>query len=437
MEFVRHHVAASGSTSLKGFYASENVDYDPPSNSLRENIKKAKCQRVYTLASGATGDAEEREIRDTMVSANSSKEMIRMFFAMRGWEGLDDELEEAYLDPIAARTAEVLDWRDYIPWQLIRQHLPLLDHNGPLNLGDVFLKIRTWPLPYQPFGLDRILGTRPEIYRRIASATMRRRESMTQAARVPAFVITAYDTAAPPVHRRNELFQMMHQINYTTRICVQLEIPRYDDLYNVLLDMADPAIDARQRLACHDAVDFLKLEFAAAQDAVKFAGENSAKTLVQSFMTARQAALDAWAPNVPPGTILTALINAIQPALTTLNQLRTFVVNIPDIASEITLPKLLDTDGDDVARNFVSSAKSQNWLDRVAARVKVKAIQACLDGSTGDDDEIAILSCLSAAKAYDQAELYQLAAAATWEALYSSIDGDEYDQLETLLDQPT
>lgn len=89
-----------------------------------------------------------------------------------------------------------------------------------------------------------------------------------------------------------------------------------------------------------------------------------------------------------------------------------------------------------MARNFVSSAKSQNWLDRVAARIKAMAIQACIDGWTIDDDEIAILSCLSAAKAYDQAELYQLAAGATWEALYSSIDGDEYDQLEALLDQP-
>lgn len=436
MEFVRHHVEASGSHALKGFFESENVDYDPRSNRLRENIKKAKCQRVYTLASGATGDDEEREIRDTMVSAQSSTEIIRMFFAMRGWGGIDDELEEAYLDPIAARTAEMLDQRDYTPWQLIRQHLPLLDYNGSLNLGDVFQKIRTWPLPHQPFGLDSVLATRRELYKRVASATMRHRESMTQAARVPASVIIAYDTAIPPVHRRNELLQMMYQVNYITRICVQLEMLRYEDLYNVLMDMADPALDPRQRLACHDAVDFLKLEFAAAQDAVKYAGENDAKTLVQGFMTARQAALDAWIPNVPPGTILTALINAIQPALTTLSQLRTFVVNIPDIASQITLPKLLDSDGDEVARNFVSSAKSQNWLDRVAARIKAMAIQACIDGWTIDDDEIAILSCLSAAKAYDQAELYQLAAGATWEALYSSIDGDEYDQLEALLDQP-
>lgn len=433
---MHHHVKASGNQTLKGFFLSDNVDYDPRSYSLRENIKKAKCQRVYTLANGATGDDEEREIRDTMVSAQNSAEIIRMFFAMRGWKGLDDELEEAYLDPIAARTAAMLDQRDYTPWQLIRQHLPLPDHNGPINLGDVFEKIRTWPLPYQPFGLDRVLATRPELYRRIASATMRHRETMTQAARVPASVIIAYQTAIPPVHRRDELLQMMYQINYITRICVQLEMLRYVDLYNVLMDMADPTLDARQRLACHDAVDFLSLEFAAAQDAVKYAGENDAKTLVQGFMTARQAALDAWVPNVPPGTILTALINAIQPAVTTLNQLRTFVVNIPDIAGQITLPKLLGADGDDVARNFISWAKSQNRLDRVAARIKTMAIHACLDGWTVDDDEIAILSCLSAAKDYDQAELYQLAAAATWEALYSSIDGDEYDQLEALLDRP-
>jgi hypothetical protein len=63
-------------------------------------------------------------------------------------------------------------------------------------------------------------------------------------------------------------------------------------------------------------------------------------------------------------------------------------------------------------------------------------VNALLSGSTDDDDENAINRVMEAAKAYDKAELYQLAAAATWESLYSSFNGDEYDSLENTLNQP-
>jgi hypothetical protein len=98
METVRHHVTASGNSTLRGFYGSDNVDYDPPSNSLRINVQKAKCQHVYQLADGYTDGDDERDIRDTMSHSENSYEMVRMYFAMRNWEGLDDELEEGYLD---------------------------------------------------------------------------------------------------------------------------------------------------------------------------------------------------------------------------------------------------------------------------------------------------------------------------------------------------
>jgi len=63
-------------------------------------------------------------------------------------------------------------------------------------------------------------------------------------------------------------------------------------------------------------------------------------------------------------------------------------------------------------------------------------VNAPLSGWTGDEDEIGILSVMQAAKGYDQAELYQMAAAATWDSLYSSIDGDEYEELVNTLQQP-
>ena len=158
VEFVKHHVKASGNSTLKGFFGSENVDYDPPSLSLRHNIKKAKCQFVYSLASGATNDDEELAIRDAMQSSENSYELFRMVFATGGWAGLDDELEEAYLDPIATRLAQVLDQRDYVVYQLIRRYLWILDYDASPNLGDCFLKVLQLPAEFQAAEFDAILA---------------------------------------------------------------------------------------------------------------------------------------------------------------------------------------------------------------------------------------------------------------------------------------
>jgi hypothetical protein len=441
VELVKHHVKASGSTSLRGFFASDNVDYDPPSLSLRRNIAKAKCKFVYSLASGATDDDEERAIRDAMVGSENSYELIRMTFAMGGWAGLDDELEEAYLDPIARRLATVLDQHYYHVYKLIRRHLPILDYDSSPNLGDCFLKVLRWPGEFQPAEFDAILDMKKDLLKGIASATLRYRTNMVNAARIPPSVITELDSRAP--HHEDDLIRLMHQINYTTRICVSLEMLRYDDLYNVLLDLANPEIaDVRQRQACYDAIDGLSLEFAAAEGAVKYAGSNEAKSTVGRFMVARNAALDAFTPAAPPGNILTALAAVLAPAVTTLAALKTAIINLPDtLATSLTLPSLLGSNQDDNARHLIHEADAQNWLSHMASAIKVEAINACLGGgdlipAVDDDDEIAINTVLSAAKAHDQAELYQLVASASWEALYSAFDGDEYDQLETLLSQP-
>lgn len=441
MEFVRHHVEASGNNSLRGFFVSENVDYDPSSLSLRQNIRKAKCQFVYSLASGATDDEDEAAIRDSMQHSENSYELIRMVYAIGGWAGLDDELEEAYLDPIAARIAQVLDQRDYVVYQFIRRYLYILDYNTSPNLGDCFVKIMQWPVEFQAAEFDAILNRKAELLKGVASATLRHRDNMVNSARILPNVITLYDAIGP--HREDDLVRLMYQVNYTTRICTSLELLRYDDLYGVILDMADPGlIDLRQRQACHDAVEGLTLEFAAAEGAVKYAGSNEAKVTVSRFMLARKAALDTFSPAVPPGTVLTAIAAVIGSVATTVQDLKAAIVNLPDIlTSSLTLPSLTGADQDDNARHLISEANSQGWLPRMPTSIKLRAINACLGegdiiSAVVDDEEIAINTVLAAAKGYDQAELYQLAAAATWESLYSSIDGDEYDQLEDILRQP-
>ena len=436
MEFVRHHVESSGNGTLRGFFASDNVDYDPPSSSLRQNIKKAKCQYVYSLADGATGDDDEMAIRDALKSSENSYELIRMVYAMGGWAGMDDELEEAYLDPVAAQIAQVLDQRDYVPWQMIRRYLFILDYDASFNLGDAFLKVLQWPLEFQGAEFDAILDQKAALLGTIASACLRRRDSMQNAAMIDVTVIQRY--AATVTFRVDELVRLMHEVRYTVRICASLARLQYKDLYSVLLDMADPAIvDVRQRQACHDRVAGLNLEFSAAEDAVKSAGSSESKATIDRFMIARNAALATFAPAVPPATVLTAIAQAIGSVAATLADLQTAISNLPDLLTgSLTLASLTGDDADDSARNMVNSADAQGWLSRVPYDYKLQAIVACLTGWTVDADEIAINKVLGASKDHDQAELYQLASAATWDALYTSLDGDEYDQMLSVLSQP-
>jgi hypothetical protein len=438
MEFVKHHVAASGNSSLRGFFGSDNVDFDPPSLSLRQNITKAKAKYVYDLADGFTDDDDEDAIRDTMTSSENSYELIRMVGAMGGWEGLDDELTEAYLDQIGTQLAQVLDQRDYVVYQLIRRYLVLLDYNiGPNSptLGDCFTRLMQWPVEFQADEIDLLLSRKADLLKGITSATMRDRTNMVNAARILPAVIQSYLTLMP--HRFNELVALMHEANYTTRIGDLLVRLDYSPLYQVIADMVNPGLTNAQRIACRDTCMRMSLEFAAAAKAVEVVGSNEAKSTVNRFMETLKAALDNFPPTLPAPGAVAAIIAVLGSVGNTLSELMTAVSNLPDaLAGAITLGALLGTDDDDKARQLTSEMSSQGCLANASFKVKITCINAALDGWTVDDDENSINRVMQASKWYCQAELYQLAAAATWDSLYSGVDGDEYDTLLGLLQDP-
>src|ERR1700712_1680508 len=436
MEKVRYHVVDSGNSSFSGFFNSDSVDFDPPSNSIRQNIKKAKAKVVYDLASGFTPASQEREIRDIMINSENSYELIRLVGAIGGWEGIDSELEYSQADQVATQLAQVLDQRDYVVYQLIRRYLILLDYKASPTLGDCFVKLLLWPGQFQAAEFDLLLNRKADLLKGITSATMRGRTNMVNAAQVLPAVIQQYLTTTP--HLSDELIGLMYEANYTTRICSSLAMLDYQPLYGVVADMVDPSLTDRQRIACRDTCVRLSLEFAAAAKAVEVVGANESKSTVNRFSAALKAALDNFSNTAPPASAVAAIIAALGGVGNTLSQLLTAVSNLPDaLAGAITLSSLTGSDDDDNARNLVSELDSQGSVARVAFHIKVKMLNAMLSGSTGDDDEIAILKIMEGAKAYDQAELYQLTAAATWDMLYSSIDGDEYEELLNTLQQPT
>lgn len=436
MENTRNHVAASGNSTLRGFFSSANVDYDPPSKSLRQNIKKAKAKRVYDLASGATNDAEEDEIRDIMSLSENSYEVVRFFGTIDGWSGLDDELPEGHLDQISRNLAQVLDQRDYVVYQKIRRYLALLDYAAGPTLGDCFTRILQLPTVFQAPEIDALLADKAGLLKTVTSATMRERTNMVNAARIHPTVINQYLAVAP--HRSDELVSLMFELNYTTRICTELAVLNYQPLYGVITDMVDPGLSNRQRIAARDTCLRLSLEFAAARRCVDSVGSNQAKSTVNRFTTALKAALDNFPATVPAPTAVGAIAAALGSVASTLADLQTTIQNLPDaLAGAITLPDLLGSGDDDRARTLISELHTQGSLAHTSFGIKLKLVNALLSGFTVDDDELAILRVMETAKAYDQAELYQLTSAATWDSLYTSFDGDEYDALEGLLNMPT
>ncbi len=446
MEFVKHHVERSGNSGLRGFFASDAVDFDPPSASLRINIMKAKAKVVYDLASGFTPDSEERAIRDIMQSSENSYELIRLVDVIGGWEGLDSELETGQVDDVAFQIAQVLDQRDYVVYQLIRRYLFIIDYNASPTLGDCFMQLLRWPVQFQAREFDHLLAppVRVPLLQGIASATMRDRVNMTQAALVLPSVINLYATT--PLHRSNELVALMHEVNYTTRICLSLARLDYQPLYRVIADMVDPGVPALQRIACKDTLVRLRLEFLAAAKAVEVVGSNEAKSTVNRFMTVLKAALDNFSPTLPAPTMINAIVAALDGSIgNTLADLLTSIQNLPDaLAGAITISNIFGADRDDRARQLINELAAAGVLAQLAYNIKLEMVNWLLSSSapfiidvTTDDEEDAINSVMQATKDHDQAEFYQLARGAGWESLDSNIQGDQYDTLVNILQQPT
>lgn len=444
METVRRHLTASGKTTLKGLFGSDYTEFDDRSKDLRANLSHAKAKQIYDLVDGGTGDDEEDKIRDLMVAADNSYEIVRQFQVMEKWEGLDDELPEGHLDPIASRIAQLLDQRDYPVYQLVRRYLSLLDYNASPTLGDCIDKLMSWPAEFQPGEIDLLLSRKAEILTRITSAVMRDRVNMANAARVTAEAVMRVWSLQPP--RANDLTAFLVEVRYTTQIAHSLARLDYRPIYPVLADMVDAglSLDANPppaglnlilRSAARDTLLRMTLEFQAAKAAVDAVGSAEAKATINRFMATMKAALDNFPTVVPAPGPIGAIAAALDDIAASIADLRSLIAALPaSIVGLITLPALLGSGDDDKARLLISQLQAQGSLARLSFDIKHRLINALLDGFTVDDDEIAIIRVMEAAKAYDQAELYQLAAAATWESLSTSVDGDEYDTMEGILD---
>jgi hypothetical protein len=195
-------------------------------NSLQRTLKRPRRQSRHRIEfpQRALGEWLKRRAGRSIVRIaierfclQPSPELTRLVGVMDGWEGLDDELTEAYLDQIGTQLAQVLDQRDYVVYQLIRRYLVLLDYNTTITsptLGDCFSRLMQWPVEFQADEIDLLLSRKADLLKGITSATMRERTNMVNAARILPAVIQSYLTLMP--HRLAELVALMHEANYTT-----------------------------------------------------------------------------------------------------------------------------------------------------------------------------------------------------------------------------
>jgi len=432
MEFVRHYVHDSGNSSLRGFFSSEAVDFDPPSNSLRANVRKANCRSIYNLADGSTDDDDEVEIRDRMVYSHNSYELVRMMQVMDNWEGLDDELEEGQVDDVAKQLVVVLEQRDFVPYQLARRYLAILDYATSPTLGSSLSQLLRWPEPWRSVEIDTLLGVgRGALLKSITSATMRGRDGSVNAAHIDPGVIGAFGAA--PLAKGAEIVGLMHEVIYTSNICSGLRKLDYTPLYLIVADMVDGSKPPVQRIACRDTCLRLGPEFSAAARAVNTMGSSEAKATVNRFMATLKAATDNFSPTLPAPSAIDPILAALGALAGTLADLITAITNLPDAFTTLTLSDLLDETGDDDARALVNELNSQSTLAHLGFSLKLTLLNAIIDGWTDDDDETAINHILRAAHDYDIGEVYQLVTGVSWEALDSCMNGDEYDTMEGIL----
>jgi hypothetical protein len=141
-------------------------------------------------------------------------------------------------------------------------------------------------------------------------------------------------------------------------------------------------------------------------------------------------------PPTPPGPFQAALDNAVGTILTaitgvagTSQDLLAANQAVVDAIRDINAGQLLDTVADDRAVSTTNTMSAEGLLVALPSPYKSKLVDRMLDGAC-EEEEDAILVIVRETKTRTHAEFCQLGASATWETLFDSFDGSQYDELE-------
>lgn len=397
--------------------------------SLRRAFWNRRRNRIDDLFSGGTSEADERDALAVLLKSDSGAE-CRHYIRAFGWSRFDNELIED----------QVTRWAQQI---------------GTQHLQDAHLVARfvRWsvgattdvPLADQVDRYGKVWGSLSvERRREIAAWLVRRRAALIDAGVRMEYIgvrnqleslrglIAVAENDDSVV--TDDLRFVRWQAHYAVRFAEQLRQGQVRLLVTTLQDLVNPDFPNVRRNALFDLYQsaFLRT-LNAIREAIVVLGSSDQRQRFDRFLEVRRVFIDAFPTTTPTPGLLEQIANALGAITNTLDGIATTLGDIGDRIAGITFSGLLNEIEDDEARETINRLGQNGLLDALPFGMRVELCHRCLTGTTDDDDEAAINRVLRNTWPDSLCERYLLTSALTWEALSFSIDGDESDELETML----
>lgn len=420
------------------------MDIAQNSAALAAMSREGRAKLVKALFYGNTNDAEENAALTILLSESSGEGLIHLVCDVGGWEVLASELKTDAINSVTQAITDSLDVDNAVlrqdelrpemmPWLYDQQLELFASPFGPSMQAIVDALSADQKLTL----LNFIINRRESLLWQIAS--LRRRDKTFPIDAFETVLGWLHDSLADPTSLTAvQSARLRHEVRYMHDLALNLAEADYGQLINYLPDMVDDGLPAEQRLALFEVLRKLEPEFAAQKQAVASPdlGTPDQRSRLQRFHNYLNTFLETFDPNLPSQTLLEQLISALQElgeqisgALDELREAVSILAN--DVLDQLALSEILGTNDDDRARQLIGLLSSQqengtSRLARLSFHFKDTLIRACLGGFAGDEDEDAILLVLDATDEMERAEFFQLIHSIGFEALASSMDGDQW-----------
>ncbi len=397
--------------------------------SLRRAFWIHRRNRVDTLFSGPTSEEDERTALRVLLKADSGAE-CRYYIDFLKWGRLDDELVEA----------QVTDWAHHVGVQHA-QDANLVARFVRWSVGDTTdIPLRDQRERYRNVWQGLSIGRRRQIASWLVAERARliacgaRMEFIGRPSRLESFHAIVEVANEDDAIRSDDLLFVQWQAFYASRFAEQLRDGQVRLLVTTLQDLIDPDLPDIRRHALFDLYQNLFLgTIEAIRLAIVALGSTDQRLRFDRFLELRRRFTEEFPETEPTPTEIEELARDIDAVRASLDGIATALAAAGDAVAGITFAALLNELEDDEARDAINELGEAGRLEALPLPMRVELCQRCLLGTTDDDDEQAINRVIRNTWPQSLCERYLLVSALTWEALSFSIDGDESDELDTLL----
>lgn len=402
--------------------------YCGSNTSLRHAFWRHRRTRIDDYFSGSTSAEEEQAAFGVLQKTDSGPE-ARHYLRHITWDRMDDDFEEQVLT----------EWAQLAGTRMAQEvnQVARFVRNSIGAMNDATIEEQT--AQYRQVWSGLSAGRRREIARRLGDdrvamiGSALRQELMGRASRVETFRRAILETIADDADIVTHDLQLTRwQAFYVPSFADQLNAGEVRRLTTMLSDLVDPDLPVERREALFELYRMLQPETDAIERVIGQLGNATMAARYQRYLEARDAFLQNFSLTAPTPGLVDEILRALGEVGDRFDTLVDVVGGIGDAVGGITLDGLMNGVADDEARNAINELAG-NDLPHLPMTMRIELCQRCLAGSTDDDDEQAIRRVLANTPGERLAERFLMVAALTWEALDSSFDGDEYDQLERLL----